>query len=210
MAQTSDVAYTKESEIIARYRALAEQKDLSPAQVSIALTEICNQYERLLDDSKLLTSVGDRLQRKLKSANQMLREQSEEIKRINGTLHEKNTELQLTIDELTRAKASRRATTLLFMVTIALFIISELIEQYIENSTSQLAHGWMYTWGLKLVLVVSLKPIEGLLEKYTLKNALRAQERERAAQAEANAQQPQGKPPRANGAAEKAPVAASA
>jgi hypothetical protein len=196
MAQqvSSDVAYTKENEIIARYRALAEQKDITPEQVSLALNEVCNQYERLLDDSKLLTSVGDRLQRKLKSANQMLREQSEEIKRINNSLNEKNTELQLTIDELTRAKASRRATTLLFILTIALFIISELIEQYIESSTSQLAHGWMYTWGLKLILVVSLKPLEGLLERYTLKNALRAQERERAAQAEGQAHAANGAP----------------
>ena len=178
---TTDVAYNRESEIVSRYRVLVQQEDLTAGQVKDALNDICTQYERLVDDSKLLTSVGDRLQRKLKSANLMLREQSEEIKRINNTLQDKNTELQVTIDELTRAKASRRATTLLFTATIFLFIISELIEQYIENSTKQLEYQWMYTWGLKLALVISLKPIEVTLEKYTLKAAMRAREKERAA-----------------------------
>ncbi len=178
---TTDVAYNRESEIVSRYRILVQQEDLSAVQVKDALNDICTQYERLVDDSKLLTSVGDRLQRKLKSANLMLREQSEEIKRINNTLQDKNTELQVTIDELTRAKASRRATTLLFTATIFLFIISELIEQYIETSTKQLEYQLMYTWGLKLTLVISLKPIEVALEKYTLKAAMRAREKERAA-----------------------------
>jgi hypothetical protein len=174
-ANSSDIAYSRESEIIGRYRTLAHKESITPVEAGQALQEMCTNYERLLDDSKLLTSIGDRLQRKLKSANLMMREQAEEIKRVNANVQEKNIELQLTVDELTKTKASRRATALVFTFIVALFIITELIEQLLDNIlSSTVANSNVViaiSWTLKTILVVAFKPAEAFIEKRILKRS---------------------------------------
>lgn len=181
MAQLSqDVAYAKESEIISQFRSVAAREDLTREATAEALNSLCAQYERLLDDSKLLTSVGDRLQRKLKGANLMLREQADEIKRINGTLQDKNTQLLETIDELTRTKASRRAQAVTFSITVLLFFISEFLEDYFAKLASSSEYAAWISWGSKIALLLMFKPLEGLTESYMVRQAKRKKEQEQA------------------------------
>ncbi|MDX2062791.1 MAG: hypothetical protein SFY70_07000 [Bacteroidia bacterium] len=170
---SQDTAYSREQDILVQYRTLAGQADLSVVAAREALSDLTRQYERLVDDTKLLTSVGDRLQRKLKSANLMMREQAEEIKRVNATLQEKNVTLQLTIDELTRAKASRRATALVLVAAFVLFLVSELLEETADTYfASVVGSDWgnAVSWIFKIVLVLLFKPAEQLLERRILKN----------------------------------------
>lgn len=188
MAQqsTSDIAYSRESEIINHFRTIAAKTETDPAQTAEALKDLTSHYERLLDDSKLLTSVGDRLQKKLKSANLMLREQAEEIKRANTAIQEKNVELQNTIDELTRAKASRRATTLLLLVAVGLFLVAEIPEPLVEAYFSRFSWGGAAVWVIKGSIALLLAPLQSFIEGQVLKQMTRRQQRERlAAQAAA-------------------------
>ena len=69
-----------------------------------AYKELCENYEDLLDQTRLLTKVGDKLQNKLNN--------------INQAINDKNIELQNTIDELTRAKVGRKAATLTLLFVI--------------------------------------------------------------------------------------------
>jgi hypothetical protein len=167
-ANSSDIAYSRESEIIGRYRTLAHKESITPVEAGQALQEMCTNYERLLDDSKLLTSIGDRLQRKLKSANLMMREQAEEIKRVNANVQEKNIELQLTVDELTRVKASRRARTFVLGLALVLFVLSELIEQFLDDFLSSTTVNrnlaFYISLFLKAGLVLLFKPAETFME----------------------------------------------
>lgn len=169
-----DDAYGRELEIITQYRELAEQGEISPEKARSALASLTHQYERLLEDSKLLTSVGDRLQRKLKSANLMMREQAEEIKRVNATIQEKNVKLQLTIDELTRARASRRASALVLLGAMILFIFSEILEDVADNYLTTNFGGdaaTIISWIFKGLLVLLFKPTESYLERRIIKSA---------------------------------------
>jgi IS5 family transposase len=176
---SSEVAYARETESLARFKALNQREDVSTEELAEGMRTLTKDFERLLSDVKLLTSVGDRLQRKLKSANVMLREQSDEIRQINGELQSTNTELKLTIDELTKAKASRRAQTYVLFAAVALFVISELIEKfvldaYFNNTVWEQAIGW----GLKALLVIMIKPLEGYIERRLVKAAMNAKSRE--------------------------------
>lgn len=175
MAQEQDqnVAYSRELEVISQYRELSEREEISVPEAREALNNLTQLYERLLDDSKLLTSVGDRLQRKLKSANLMMREQAEEIKRVNANIQEKNLELQLTVDELTRAKASRRASALVLLGAIGLFIVSELMEDFADTYLTVNFGGnaaAIFSWTFKVLLVLLFKPAESFFEKRILES----------------------------------------
>lgn len=186
MAQqsTSDIAYSRESEIINHFRTIASKQNRSVEETSEALNDLTQHYERLLDDSKLLTSVGDRLQKKLKSANLMLREQADEIKRANLAIQEKNVALQESLDALTRAKASRRATALLVIVALVLFLAAEIPESSIEQALSQYGFlGAVAVWSLKVVITLTLLPVQTGLERFILNQETRRAERDRAAAA---------------------------
>jgi hypothetical protein len=186
----SEGAYGREYEIIAHFKALAEKETIAPEEASAAILDFCNHYNRLLDDSKIVSTVGDRLQRKIKGANSMLREQAEEIKRINGDLQYKNVQLQETIDELTRTKASRRATTFVLGIAMVIFILSELMEKWIEGATSTIAAGPYISWGFKIFLVLLFKPLETLLERSFMHSAKRRKDAELAAANAALAAEP--------------------
>ncbi len=166
----TDKAYAPEIEFLQEYKEFVEKNrngelDSSKEEIQENFDVVLEKYERLLGDVKLLTSVGDRLQRKLKSANVMLQQQSDEIAQINSDLTSTNEELKLTIDELTRAKAGRKAQTYILFVAIVLFIISELLEEVFEESLGQ-DDLWSIalSWGFKLLLVLIIKPLERFIE----------------------------------------------
>ena len=116
-------------------------------------------YKELLDQSKVITKVSDRLQKKLDQANQKIKTQNEQIK-------DKNVELQNTIEELTQARVSKKASTVLLTLAIVLFVseehlLSPIIEQNIELPFVGL--------GVKGLIALGLKFLEGGLEGYFMK-----------------------------------------
>lgn len=116
------------------------------------------QYEELIAQAKVITRVSDRLQKKLDNANTQIREQNSEIT-------EKNNELESAINQLVAAKVGRKASTILFVVTITLLIIEEYaIDPLLEN----LSGSEFISIGIKVATAVVAKLFEGRLEDYFL------------------------------------------
>jgi len=170
-----DVAYSRENELLTRYKEAISNDSLNEDEYKEAFEEIFKGYQRLLSDTKLLTSLGDRLQRKLRSTNMLLKQQSEEIREFNDNLNKKNVELKLTIDELTRARASRKARAFIFGFAFVLFVVSESLESVFD---SFFPDSLLISIAFKSVLFLSLKPIEGILEKYFLNQSISKEKRD--------------------------------
>ncbi len=155
-----------------------EQSILSEAKGALAgstdvkeqMTELIGHYEDLLDQSKLITKVSDRLQKK--------------ILRATTAVEEKNAELQHTLDSLTKAKAGRKATTITMFIAIGMFLFAEgILEPQIDKwvATTELS-----TWllgdvnfvglGLKGTLMLLIRPIEKIVEKRMLAKAVKEEE----------------------------------
>lgn len=143
-----DKVYFEEGEKLKGYKDFLGKKGPTLNQYAGQFSKLLSDYEELLKQTKLITRIGDRLQKSVK---------------------EKNDELQATIEELVRAKISRKATTIVFIVTIAVFFIVEaFVEPIIERHTD-----FYYGLIIKLVLVLSIKPFEMTLEHKLLNKAKR-------------------------------------
>ena len=142
-----------------------DQEDLSTEYDNLA-----SHYERLLKEVKMLTSVSDRLHVKLDDANQQLSEQANNIKEINLELRGRNEELNRTLDQLVKAKVNNKALTIVFLIAIVLFLITEgWIEPILEESTDNKYIGLL----LKGIVALTLKPIDTLVERYLMKKAIK-------------------------------------
>ncbi|MCS7188970.1 MAG: hypothetical protein RMJ66_01925 [Bacteroidia bacterium] len=130
------------------------------------LEEIRQQYEELLNTARLVTRMGDRLQAKLRAANQELAEKNEQIAKYNQELQQKNKELQETLDALQASQRRRKALTVLAISTILIFMATELIEYYIEQTASDTTSQWagFISFSLKALIAVAFKPLEELVE----------------------------------------------
>jgi hypothetical protein len=120
------------------------------------LDEFSEQYEDLVAQAKVITRVSDRLQKKLDNANVQIKEQNDEIK-------EKNNQLQLTIQQLAKAKIGRKASTIMLGVAIFLFFMEQVflqpvIEQYLASEIA--------TLGALIILFFLVKFLESGLESY--------------------------------------------
>jgi hypothetical protein len=119
---------------------------------------LTQSYAQLLGEVKLLTSVSDRLQNKLNKANE--------------SIARKNEELTQTIEMLTKARAGRRATTIVLLIAVLFFVISEwVIDPQIQEHT--LLFGTSGVVMLKVLAAVALKPLETLLENMMLKSSIK-------------------------------------
>ncbi|MGB3466813.1 MAG: hypothetical protein WBA74_16150, partial [Cyclobacteriaceae bacterium] len=117
------------------------------------------QYEELIAQAKVITRVSDRLQKKLDNANTQIRDQNSEIS-------EKNEELETAVNQLVAAKVGRKASTILFVITITLLIIEEYaIDPLLEN----FAGSEFISIGIKIATAVVAKLFEGRLEDYFLR-----------------------------------------
>lgn len=96
--------YDEEEKILSEARELAKQKDLSSAELKKGLEKLSEHYEELLNNAKLITSISDRFQEKLKLANDKLQIQAEEINRINLELDADNRALKGDLTKLTKAR----------------------------------------------------------------------------------------------------------
>ena len=131
-------------------------------------------YGDLLAQTRMLTKVSDRLQRKVDQANH-------ELSRTNHRLTQ-------TIDDLLRARMGRKATTVVFVVALLLFIVSEAI---LEPRIDQLlvTAGSLSTYigfALKGMIALLIKPFEGLTERKLVERARRKTIAHREQEAAAN------------------------
>src|SRR5712664_2545937 len=76
-----------------------------------ALDELTNDYKKLLEQTRFLTWISGRLEKKLYRANR--------------DLQDRNARLEKTIDELISARASKNAYTIIYFIAIVLFVLEE-------------------------------------------------------------------------------------
>lgn len=140
---------------------LSSGKETTPEEIINELQITCDNYEELLDQTVLITRISDRLQKKLDKTN-------DKLQYLNDQLNDKNEELQNTIDDLVKAKAGRKATTIVFILALILFVFSEaLIEPYIDSYANNI----YLSLAIKAIIAMSIKPFEMLVEKALLKTA---------------------------------------
>lgn len=173
--------FPEETKVLKEMQALLED-DISDKDVfKERITFFTEKYEELLDQTKLITKVSDRQQKKINKINDSLNE-------VNVVMERKNLELQETLYDLSRAKVGRKATTITGIVFVGLFLITEaFIEPYIENylhTTKGILHDHEFAVGLSLkgVLALMLRPIERVVEKFLLKQEKDKKEKELALQ----------------------------
>jgi len=165
----SDV-FQAEIDFLNEVRALAEDDNIPTEKVKENYKLLCDKYDRLIGEAKLLTSVSDRLHSKLNEANEKLKKQSDEINKINDDLKVNNQLLQDTIDQLVKAKVGRKASSIVLLIAIVLFIISEgFLEPEVEAYFGDSRIGFLF----KLGIAVLLKPIDVLVERYMMRRALK-------------------------------------
>jgi len=165
----SDV-FQSELNFLEEVRILSQDDKIPASVVKENYKKLCDKYERLIGEAKLLTSVSDRLHAKLNEANEKLKKQSEEINKINDDLKVNNQLLQDTIDQLVKAKVGRKASSIVLLIAIVLFIISEgYLEPIVEERFGNEQVGFIFKLGIALLL----KPIDVLVERYMMRQALK-------------------------------------
>ena len=151
--------FGRESNYLKHAEHIAEKaQELSSEELAEEYIALSQEYARLLGDAKLVTSVSDRLQNKLNKANEQILERNEKLKQ--------------TITLLQEARVGKRATTIVLLLAVVLFLISE---AFIEPSIEQVVDDWYAGLLLKGIIALLLKPIETLVEKYLTKRSLTAE-----------------------------------
>ena len=139
--------FRNENNILDHYQELVE-RDNSHEETHQALRKLTHKYKNLLDQTRFLTWISGRLERKLQ--------------RKNRELFDNNTRLQHTLDELTKAQASRSAYAVIYFIAIALFVLEELfVEPFIKMVGNNIGYGIL----IKLFIVLLLKISEGFIER---------------------------------------------
>jgi hypothetical protein len=116
----------------------------SPEEVQQALDDLTNKYKSLLDQTRFLTWISGRLEKKLHRANRDL-----------------NGRLEKTLAELVKAKAGRNAFIIIYFIAIALFVLEEF---FVEPIINMFGDGLGLSIMIKLGIVLLLKVIESFIE----------------------------------------------
>lgn len=145
--QKEDKLFSKEAAILQQYRELLA-RDESPTVSKESLEDLTNKYSNLLEQSRFLTWISGRLERKLQKANQ--------------DMFTKNHKLQTTVDELVKAKAGRNAYAIIYFIAIILFVLEEF---FVEPVINMFGDGVGFSILIKLVIVLLLKVSEGFIEE---------------------------------------------
>jgi len=168
--------FQHEITVLERSRAVVEDDSKEKSEIVGEYKNLCDHYEEMLDQSKLITKVSDKLQNKLNTAN--------------SALADKNVELQQTIDELTKARIGKKAATITFGLAVVLFVLSEgVLDPVVEGLAMKIFKDHDNTKSFidystiiliasmfgKLIMALLLKPLETFIEEYLLKRALKAQ-----------------------------------
>ncbi len=170
MSNNNKEVFEQEVEILNKARKiLSDKNQYSLEDLWKSYHVLFKSYEKMLGDATLMTTVSDRLQNRLNITSEQLKTRSEQIRLANTKLEQQNELLQNTIDELIKTKVSRRATTITLTVAVLLFLLSEgILEPWIEFQTDSFLVGFV----LKGVIALLLRPIDYLVEKYLLYEAM--------------------------------------
>jgi uncharacterized membrane protein len=207
MEESKEQLFDKELKVLEHAKSILEQINQADADWKAEYKTLTDDFEKLLEDSKVITKISDRLQNrlnltndKLKEANDTLEanskeiaEKNEELRAINDEIEQKNVLLQntnqilqSTIDELTKARISRRAAMLVLVAAIVLFVISEaFIEPFVDAYFLQ--NWWLIGFVIKCSIALLLKPIDYFLEGYLLRLASKNKKTLRTLQAQPEA-----------------------
>jgi hypothetical protein len=139
--------FKNEMNILIHYREIAA-KENTHEDTRIALGNLTNKYKTLLEQTRFLTWISGRLERKLQRANR--------------DLSDKNDRLQKTLIDLTKAEAGRSAYAIIYFIAIVLFVLEEF---FVEPVISMVGDSLSYSIIIKLVIVLLLKVSEGVIER---------------------------------------------
>ena len=141
-----DKLFKNEIGVFSHYKNF-DSKSKSPEEIQIALEDLTVKYKTLLDQTRFLTWVSGRLEKKLHRANR--------------DLNERNTRLEHTLAELVKATAGRNAFIIIYFIAIGLFVLEEF---FVEPIISMFGDGLILSILIKLGIVLILKVVEGLIE----------------------------------------------
>jgi len=158
--------YQREVDSLEQSKAFLKRNEYSKLELQLEFKKNVENYEELIDQVKIITRISDRLQKKLNKTNEALESTNEQLAELNDQLNE-------TIDQLTEAKIGRKAGTIVMIMVISLFIISEVfIEPIIDDAFPD---NTLVGLGLKLVVALLIKPGEDFANKYMLRQARKKQ-----------------------------------
>lgn len=161
--------FEREANIYKASKKVLANEESTSEEIKEELTSILVHYGDLLDQSKLITKVSDRLQKKINKAY--------------DDLESTNSQLQEMLDALTKAKVGRRATTIVLIIFIGLFLVMEgwlepMIDMEIADHEDWKDYSTAIALSMKGVMALLLRPVEKLVEKFLLKQAQREKEKE--------------------------------
>jgi hypothetical protein len=139
--------FSKEVGIYYRHKDFLSD-DNHPEKMKGMLEGLTNDYKKLLEQTRFLTWVSGRLEKKLHKANRELKD--------------RNSLLERTIDALISARASKNAYTIIYIIAIVLFVLEEFL---IEPIITKFGSGLGFSILIKLVIVLLLKVMEGVIEE---------------------------------------------
>jgi hypothetical protein len=142
-----DKLFKNESIVLEHFQEMSS-RDNSPAETKEALEQLTRKYKSLLDQTRFLTWISGRLERKLQ--------------RSNRELYDNNHTLQKALDDLTKAEAGRSAYAIIYFIAIILFVLEEF---FVEPLIGVFGENIGYSILIKLVIVLVLKVSEGSIEK---------------------------------------------
>jgi hypothetical protein len=138
--------FKKEIAVFNQYKNFSEATH-TPEQTETALRDLTDKYKELLDQTRFLTWVSGRLEKKLHRANR--------------DLNERNNRLETTLAELVKAKAGRNAFIIIYFIAIGLFVLEEF---FVEPIISMFGEGLGLSILIKLFIVLLLKVVESIVE----------------------------------------------
>jgi malate synthase len=137
---------------------------LGKSDIEQDINRLIENYVENIHEIKLVTKVSDRLQKKLNKTNE--------------ALDQKNKALQETLDKLTKANAGKKATTIVFILGIVLFVFEEfLIEAVVKHHFGH-ENIWIGV-SAKIFIALGLKPLEMYLEHKFIEHAMEENKRKK-------------------------------
>ena len=147
-----DKLFRNELQILEHYKTLSKE-DQSLQETKAALEDLTRKYKSLLEQTRFLTWISGRLERKLQ--------------RTNRELQNNNEALQKTLDELTKAEAGKSAYAIIYTIAILLFVLEEF---FVERVINMFGNTIGYNIIFKSVIVLILKASETIIEKKVMRS----------------------------------------
>lgn len=149
--------FKDENEVLEEFQKKIDNKSYSHEDI----IEFKELFEGQTAESQVMLKISDRLQKRLDTANTKIKEKNEEI--IN-----KNEKLNEALDNLMKARVGKKASTIMFTITILIFIS----EEYYLGPLLEYFVGYAYLiLILKGVVAIGLKSFEGVLESIFVNGA---------------------------------------